>query len=197
MNVFCSCSNTFNNIRKGKYACFMKMFIQHFKSCRKIKGSKNIPSPQMGSKDGDVCFWLRRWALCICHVFGLQMISETPCTSMVTHFMSTVRADKFCPIDRTIWQCFESEFAVDKSFLHLLSLSLFSLLCFSWMPILLLLLLIPFLILLPPSGSRLQVSMMAANQTMRVPFFLMPTVNRTLKKLTALRGCCVNARLTH
>ena len=37
--------NTFNNIRKGKYACFMKMFIQHFKSFRKIKGSKNIPLP--------------------------------------------------------------------------------------------------------------------------------------------------------
>ena len=72
-----------------------------------------------------------RWALCICHVFGLQMIFETRRTSMVTHFMSTVRADNFCPIDRTIWQCFESEFAVHKSFLHLLSLSLFSPPCFS------------------------------------------------------------------
>ena len=60
------------------------------------------------------------WALCICHVFGLQMIFETRRTSMVTHFMSTVRADNFCPINRTIWQCFESKFAVRKSFLHFL-----------------------------------------------------------------------------
>ena len=38
-----------------------------------------------------------RWALCISHVFGLQMISETQRISMVTHFMSTVHADNFCP----------------------------------------------------------------------------------------------------
>ena len=71
------------------------------------------------------------WALCICHVFGLQMISETQHTSVVTHFMSTVHADNICLIDRTIWQCFESEFAVHKSFLHFLLLSLFSSPCFS------------------------------------------------------------------
>ena len=111
------------------------------------------------------------WALCICHVFGLQMIFETQRTSVVTHFMSTVRADNFCPIDRTIWQCFESEFAVHKSFLHFLSLSLFSPPCFSRMPTLLLLLLIPFLILLPPSRSRLQVPLTGINQTMRISFF--------------------------
>ena len=35
-----------------------------------------------------------RWALCICHLFGLQMIFESRRTSVVTHFMSTVRADK-------------------------------------------------------------------------------------------------------
>ena len=64
----------------------------------------------MGSKHGDVCFW--RWALSICQVFGLQIISETRHTSMVTHFISTVLADNFCPIDQTIWQCFESKFAV-------------------------------------------------------------------------------------
>ena len=56
----------------------------------------------------------------------------------------------------------------------------------------LLLLLLPFLILLPPSGSRLQVPPTAVNQTMRVLFFLIPSVNRALQKLTALRGCCVN-----
>ena len=64
-------------------------------------------------------------ALCIRHVFGLQMIFETGCTSMVTNFMSTVCAVNFCPIDQTIWQCFEGEFAIHKSFLHFLSLSLF------------------------------------------------------------------------
>ena len=62
----------------------------------------------------------------------LQMISETRRTSVETHFMSTVRADNFCPMDHL--QCFESEFAVHKSFLHLLSLSLFSPLCFSRTP---------------------------------------------------------------
>ena len=35
--------NTLNNIRKGKYARFMKMYIQHFKSCRKIKAPKISP----------------------------------------------------------------------------------------------------------------------------------------------------------
>ena len=62
-----------------------------------------------------------RWALCICCVFGLQMISETRRTSVVTHFMSTVRAYNLCPMDQTIWQCFESEFAINYSFLHFLS----------------------------------------------------------------------------
>ena len=76
-------------------------------------GSKNIPSPSMWSKHGDVCFWRGgRWALCICRVFGLQMIFESRRTSVVTHFMSTVRADYFCPNNRTIWQCFESKFAI-------------------------------------------------------------------------------------
>ena len=70
-----------------------------------------------------------------------------------------VTADNFCPIDRTIWQCFESEFAIHKSFLHLLSLSL------------LLLLLIPFLILLPPSGSRLQMPLTATNNAHYFIFF--------------------------
>ena len=65
-------------------------------------------------------------ALCICRVFDLQMISETQHTLMVTHFMSTVHAHNFCSMDLTIWQCFESEFAFHKSFLNLLSLSLFS-----------------------------------------------------------------------
>ena len=60
-------------------------------------------------------------------------------------------------------------------------------------PTLLLLLLIPFHILLPPSGSRLQVPPTAVNHTTRVSFFLIPSVNRALKKLTTLRGCCVNA----
>ena len=110
------------------------------------------------------------WALCICRVFSLQMIFETQCTSMVTHFMSTVGANNFCLMDRTIWQSFESEFAVHKSFLHFLSLLLFSPLCFSQTPTLLLLL-IPFLILLPPSRSRLQVPSTAVNQTMGVSFF--------------------------
>ena len=49
----------------------------------------------------------------------------------ILHFMSTVCADNFCPIDRIIWQCFESEFAIHKSFRHFLSLSLFSPPCFS------------------------------------------------------------------
>ena len=97
--------------------------------------------------------------------------------------MSTVRADNLCPIYRTIWQCFESEFAVHKSFLHFLSLSLYSPPCFSKTPALLLLPLIPFLILLPPSGSSLQVPQTAVNHTMRVSFlFLIPSINRTLKK---------------
>ena len=34
-----------------------------------------------------------QWALCICNVFGLQMISETRRTSMVIHFMLT---DSLC-----------------------------------------------------------------------------------------------------
>ena len=51
-------------------------------------------------------------ALCICRVFGWQMISEIRRPSVVTHFMSTVSADNFCPIDRTVWQCFESEFVL-------------------------------------------------------------------------------------
>ena len=42
--------NTFNNIRKGKYACFMNMFIQHFKSCRKIKRLKKYPLTLNGIK---------------------------------------------------------------------------------------------------------------------------------------------------
>ena len=125
----------------------------------------------MGSKHGDVCFGEGgQWALCICHVFGLQMIFETRHTSMVTHFMSAVRADNFCPIGRTIWQCFESEFAIQKSFLHFLSLLLFSPPCFYRTPTLLLLV-IPLLILLPPSGSRLQMPLMAVDQKMRVSFF--------------------------
>ena len=37
-------------------------------------------------------------ARCICGVFGLQVIFESQCTSMVTHLMSTVRADNFCPV---------------------------------------------------------------------------------------------------
>ena len=122
-----------------------------------------------------------RWALFICRVFGLQMIFETQRTSMLTHFMSTVHADKFCPIDRNIWPCFESKFAIHKSFLHLLSLSLFSPPCFSRTPTLLLLLLIPFLILLPPSGSRLQVPLTAINQTMRVSSFFKYQVSRIKK----------------
>ena len=125
----------------------------------------------MGSKHGDVCFW-RGSGLSASAMFGLQMIFETRRTLMVTHFMSTVRADNFCPIERTILQCFESEFAVHKSFLNFLSLTL-SLPCFSRMPtLLLLLLLIPLLILLPFSGSRLQVPSTAVNQTMRISFFL-------------------------
>ena len=113
------------------------------------------------------------WALYICRVFGLQMIFETRRTSMVTHFMSTVRANNFCPIDQTIWQCFESEFVIHKSFhkFHFLWLSLFSPPCFSWTPTLLLLRLIPFFIFLPPSGSRLQVPSTAVNQTKRISFF--------------------------
>ena len=112
-----------------------------------------------------------RWALSTCYVFGLQMTFETQRTSVVTHFMLTVCADNFCPTDRTIWQCFESDFAIHKSFLHFFSLSFFSPLCFSRTPTLLLVPLIPFLILLPPSGSRLHVPPMAVNQTMHVSFF--------------------------
>ena len=122
----------------------------------------------------------RGGALCICHVFGLQMIFEIQRTSVVTHFMSTVSADHFCPMDRTIWQCFESEFAVHKSFLHLLSLSLFSPPSTSPTPTLLLLLLIPFLMLLPPSGSRLQVPLTAINQTLCVFFFIFFYIYRVL-----------------
>ena len=107
------------------------MFIQHYKSCRKIKGSKSL------TLNGIRTWWClllargARWALCICHVFGFQIIFETQRTSMVTHFMLTVGADNFCPMDRTIWQCFESKFAVHKSFLHFLSITLFSPPCFS------------------------------------------------------------------
>ena len=114
------------------------------------------------------------------------MIFEARCTSIVTHFMSTVRADNFCPIDRTIWQCFESKFAVHKSFLHFLSLSLFIPPCFSQTPTLLLLLLIPFLILLPPSGSRLQVPLMAVNWTLRIHFFLNKTTKRSVNTTEVL-----------
>ena len=126
-----------------------------------------------------------------------KWLSETRRTWMVTHFMSTVRADNFCPIDRTIWQCFESEFAVHKSFLHFLSLSVHRV--FPEPPNLLLLLLIPFLILLPPSGSRLKVPSTAVNHAMRVSFFFIYRVliARLKKKKTALRGCCVYALLMH
>ena len=105
---------TFNNIRKGKYARFMNMFLQHFKSCTSNKRLKKYPLTLNGIKTW-CCLLLAkdwRWALCICHVFGLQMIFETRRTSIVTLFMSTVHADNFCPINRTMWQCFESEFAV-------------------------------------------------------------------------------------
>ena len=93
--------------------------------------------------------------------------------------MSTVRADNFCPVDWTIWQCFKSEFAVHKSFLRLLSLLLYSPSCFSQTPTLLLVLLILSLILLSPSGSRLREPLTAVNQTI----FLVPSINRVLKKL--------------
>ena len=58
------------------------------------------------------------------------MIFETRRTSMGTHFMSTVRADNF--VLPTEPSGGESKFAVHKSFLHFLSLSLFSSPCFSW-----------------------------------------------------------------
>ena len=38
-------------------------------------------------------------SLCICHVFGLQMVFESRHTSVVTLFMSTVHADIFCTIN--------------------------------------------------------------------------------------------------
>ena len=49
--------------------------------------------------DLPLTYVMSSWALCICHVFGLQMITETRLTSMVTHFMLTVCVDNFCPID--------------------------------------------------------------------------------------------------
>ena len=61
-------------------------------------------------------------------------------------------------------------------------------------PTLLLLLLIPFLIHLPP--SRLQVASTAVNHTMHVSFFSIPSINHTLKISKALRGCCVINALT-
>ena len=101
----------------------------------KSKAQKISPHPKWDQNMVMSAFGAgRRWAVCICHVFGLQMIFETQHTSMVTHFMSTICADNFCPIDQTIWQCFESEFAVRKSFLHFLLLPLFSPPCFSHQP---------------------------------------------------------------
>ena len=137
-----------------------------------------------------------RWALCICHVFGLQMISEARWTSVVTHFMSIVRADNFYPFDQTIWQFFKSEFAVRKSFIYFLSLSLFSPPCFSHAN---------------PASSSSSYSLSYSSATLLIKttdaidicksniagfyFFLIPSVNRVLKKLTALKGCCVNKLL--
>ena len=103
----------------------------------------------MGSKHGDICFWRGEWsALCICHVFGLQMIFET----RRTHFMLTVHADNFVLSTKPSG----SVLKVNLTFINRFSISFhfrFSVHrvfpehrpCF-------LLLLIPILILLPPSA---------------------------------------------
>ena len=89
----------------------MKMFMQHLKSCRKIKGSKDITLHQnmvrsaFGGGGGSLhlpCVWLANYIWDSMYFNG--------------NSFHVVRADNFCPINRTIWQCFESEFAVRKSF---------------------------------------------------------------------------------
>ena len=97
-------------------------------SCwRTRRGDKRV-SCRYRNKSATVLKWSKKahcdyfdsgcQTLCICHVFGLQMIFQIRRTSVVTNFMSTVRADNFCLIDWTIWQCFENELSVHKSFLH-------------------------------------------------------------------------------
>ena len=176
---FCHILDTFNNIRKGKYARFMKMFIEQI--MQEIKRLNKSPVTLNGIRTWWCQFLARGRGSLHLPCVWLQMISETRRTSVETHFMSTVRADNFLGVLSSFTFTFTFQSTVFFANANLL-----------------LLLLIPFLILLPPSGSRLQLPLTAVNQTMCVSFFFfIPNVNRALKKLTALRGCCfINALLS-
>ena len=130
-------------------------------------------------------------ALCICRVFGLQIISETRCPSTVTHFMSTVRADEFCPMDRTICSVFKVNLPIFP-FTFAFQSTVF------------------FPNANPASSSSDSLSYSSAALWIKTTgatdgrkshnahfFFFIPSVNCTLKKLMALRVCCViNALLS-
>ena len=87
-----------------------------------------------------------------------------------------------------------SVFKVNLLFINPLSISFllrFSVHCvFPEPPTLLLLLLIPFLILLPPSRSRLQVPSTAVNHTMRVSFFFFYVLIARKKNNSVKRMLC-------
>ena len=56
-------------------------------------------------------------------VLGQQVVFENRCTLVVTQFASTVNANNFVLVERTIWQGFEAERAIQKTvfFLHFCS----------------------------------------------------------------------------
>ena len=60
--------------------------------------------------------WGGGGALCISCVLGQQVVFETQCTPVVTQFTLTVNADKFVLVERTMWQGFEAELAIQKTF---------------------------------------------------------------------------------
>ncbi len=64
-----------------------------------------------------------RRALCISCMLGQQVVFETRHTPVVTQFTSTVNANNFGLVKRTIWQDFEAQLAVQKTlfFIHFCS----------------------------------------------------------------------------
>ncbi len=62
-------------------------------------------------------------ALCISCMFGQQAVFETRCTPMVTQLMQTVNVNNFGLVERTFWQGFNAELAIQKIFffIHLCS----------------------------------------------------------------------------
>ena len=64
-----------------------------------------------------------RRVLCISRMLGQQVVFETQRTPVVTQFTSTVHANNFSLVERTIWNGFETELAIQNIlfFIHFCS----------------------------------------------------------------------------